>query len=85
MPRRQLQHDLADYAVRIQTDRSWTATREEHAAALGRMVDDYVIATDVWRELAAVRAAANRMIAALEAENAALRARLDASEGVRVP
>jgi hypothetical protein len=84
MPRRTLQAQLAAYAQRIQTDHGWTATREEHAAALGRLVDQFIADTDLYRELAAVRAASNRTIAGLEAENAQLRARLAAQEGARL-
>jgi hypothetical protein len=80
MPRRQLQHDLADYAQRIQDDRSWTATPAEHGANLARMVDAYIVATDLYRELAAVRGAANRTIDGLQAENQTLRTRLAARE-----
>jgi hypothetical protein len=83
MPRRHLQDQLGDYAQRIRTDHGWTATREEHAAALGRLVDAWLVQTDPYQEIAKVRAAANRTIAGLEAENAALRARLAATEGVR--
>ena len=80
MPRRQLQHDLADYAQRIQDDRSWTATPAEHGAHLARMVDAYIVDTDLYRELAAVRAAAAREREGYEFEIATLRARLAAQE-----
>jgi hypothetical protein len=84
MPRQELQAQLADYAQRIQTDHGWTATREEHAAALGRLVDAYITGTDLYRELAAVRAAADRQRQAYEFEIATLRARLAEREGVTV-
>jgi hypothetical protein len=48
------------------------------------MVDAYIVATDLYRELAAVRGAANRTIDGLQAENQTLRARLAAREGVAV-
>jgi hypothetical protein len=76
MPRRQLQADLADYAERIQTDHGWTATKAEHAAHLARMVDAYIVDTDLYRELAAVRAAASREREGFLFEIAKLRAQL---------
>jgi hypothetical protein len=76
MPRRHLQEQLGDYAMRIQADNGWTATREEHTAALGRLVDAYIADTDLCRELAAVRAAAAREREGYEFEIATLRAQL---------
>jgi hypothetical protein len=84
MPRRKLQADLADYAERIRTDRSWTATPTEHAAAMARMVDAYLLGTDTCRELAAVRAAAAKEREGFLFEIATLRARLAAQEGARL-
>ena len=84
MPRHELQEQLGDYAMRIQADRSWTATREEHTAALGRLVDAYIAASDLYRELAAVRAAAARQRQAYEFEIATLRAQLAERDGVTV-
>jgi hypothetical protein len=80
MPRRKLQADLADYAERIQTDHGWTATKAEHGAHLARMVDAYIVDTDLYRELAAVRAAASREREGFLFEIATLRARLAAQE-----
>jgi hypothetical protein len=76
MPRRTLQDQLGDYAMRIQSDNGWTATREEHAAALGRLVDAFIADTDLYRELAAVRVAAAREREGYEFEIATLRAQL---------
>jgi hypothetical protein len=84
MPRHKLQEQLGDYAMRIQADNGWTATREEHTAALGRLVDAYIADTDLYRELAAVRSAAAREREGYEFEIATLRAQLAAREGVTV-
>jgi hypothetical protein len=79
MPRQELLAAFTDYAAHIHADQSWT-TAEHHGAHLARMVDAYIVDTDLYRELAAVRAAANRTIDGLQADNDALRARLAAQE-----
>jgi hypothetical protein len=79
MPRRQLQAAFTEYAAHIHADQSWT-TPEHHGAHLARMVDAYIVDTDLYRELAAVRAAASREREGFLFEIATLRARLAAQE-----
>jgi hypothetical protein len=83
MPRRELLAAFTDYAAHIHADQSWT-TPAEHGAHLARMVDAYIVDTDLYRELAAVRAAAARERQAFEFEIATLRARLAERDGVTV-
>jgi hypothetical protein len=82
MPRQALLAAFIDYAAHIHADHGWTATPAEHAAHLAHMVDAYIVDTDLYRELAAVRAAAAREREGYEFEIATLRARLAEREGV---
>jgi hypothetical protein len=79
MPRQELLAAFTEYAAHIHADQSWT-TPAEHGAHLARMVDAYIVDTDLYRELAAVRAAASREREGFLFEIATLRARLAAQE-----
>jgi hypothetical protein len=77
MPRQQMQAQIAEHIALARGDDRWDGTDQQIAAGIVRqVVDPFLAASDVQRELAAVRAAANRTIDGLQAENQTLRARL---------
>jgi hypothetical protein len=72
-----MQAQIAEHIALARGDDRWDGTDQQIAAGIVRQViDPFLIDTDLYRELAAVRAAANRTIDGLVAENQALRAQL---------
>jgi hypothetical protein len=71
MPRQQMQAQIAEHIALARGDDRWDGTDQQIAAGIVRqVVDPLLAASDVQRELAAVRAAANRTIDGLQLENA---------------
>jgi hypothetical protein len=85
MSRQQMQAQIAELVRLARGDDRWDGTDKQIAAGIVReAVDPFLAASDVQRELAAVRAAAAREREGYEFEIATLRARLAATEGVTV-
>jgi hypothetical protein len=85
MSRQQMQARIAEHIALARGDDRWDGTDQQIAAGIVReAVDPFLAASDVQRELAAVRAAAAREREGYEFEIATLRARLAAQEGVTV-
>ena len=84
MPRQHMQAQIAEHIALARADR-WDGTDLQIAAGIVRqIIDPFLAASDVQRELAAVRAAAAKEREGFLFEIATLRARLAEKDGVTV-